>query len=126
MTQSIKTPIKANINKPQQTVKTNILPRRKPSRETEIGAIWVKEPRDENGNIDPDREIYMTGDVVVNGVKVSFLALRNNFKDTEKKPDWRLHSKELLNAPTTTTETNKVPATNQNTELVEQNPAFLS
>ncbi len=127
-TVSLKMPVKANLNQTSPTskpsAKTPVVQRRKACRETEIGGIWIKEPM--NGG-----EEYMTGDVIVNGVKVSFVGFRNNYKDNEKKPDWRLHSRDLLDIPASLSSNASVRSVTRESplgdgEVVEQNPAFLS
>ena len=120
MTASLKTPVKANVNKQPQTstsptIKTPVVKRQKVGKESEIGACWTKTPL--NGG-----EEYMTGDITLNGVKTSIVMFRNRFKDTELKPDWRIYVRPPLSNVVTTQPVN-VP---QDQEIVDQNPAFLS
>lgn len=130
MATSLKTPVNPTVNQqPAQTqkptMKTPVVSRRKACRETEIGAIWIKEPQ-------KGGEEYMTGEVEVNGVKVSFVGFINHYKDMPNKPDWRLHSRDLLDVPASLSSnqstSGKLSETNTQTqsEEVEQNPAFLS
>ena len=120
MTASLKTPVKANVNKQPQTstsptIKTPVVKRQKVGRESEIGACWTKTPL--NGG-----EEYMTGDITLNGVKTSIVMFRNGFKDTELKPDWRIYVRPPLSNVITTQPIRQT----QESETVDQNPAFLS
>ncbi len=64
---------------------------------TEIGALWYKESKDnEDKNQDEGKEDYFTGEVTVNGVEQKIIVFRNNFKDIDKKPDWRIYLREPM------------------------------
>ena len=57
-------------------------------RESEIGAQWEKETQ--------DGKEYMTGNINLNGEKVSLVLFRNRFKDDDLKPDFRIYKREPL------------------------------
>jgi uncharacterized protein (DUF736 family) len=95
-TTTVKTPIKTPTLKlaTKPSIKT---PLKKLGKEKEIGATWTKQPK--NGG-----EEYMTGDITVNGEKVSIILFRNNFKDQENKPDWRIYVRDPMEEKSTKTE----------------------
>lgn len=72
---SIKTPLKT---------KTELIKEKKFGRDEEVGAIWVKESK-------TDGREYMTGDIIVNGKKLSIIIFRNGYKEQVNHPDWRIY-----------------------------------
>lgn len=115
MTASVKTPIKVNTNKTVQPSQPSIktpLKKMKISRESELGALWCKTPI-------KGGDEYMTGDILVNGVKTYIVVFRNKFKDDERKPDWRIY------LDTRQSSVNKSPEESQNQEA-EQDASFLA
>ncbi len=73
------------------SLKTPIKPVKEVEKKDEMeerGGLWSKESR--NGNE------YFTGDVTINGVKEQIVVFRNNFKTSERMPDWRIYKREPL------------------------------
>ena len=51
-------------------------------KENEIGALWLNESKSGSK--------YMSGVVEVNGVKQKIIVFKNNYKQEEKHPDYRI------------------------------------
>jgi len=51
-------------------------------KEKDIGALWVKEGQ--HGK-------YMSGSVEINGEKIRIVVFKNNYKQEDKYPDYRIY-----------------------------------
>lgn len=49
----------------------------------DIGALW--------GKVGENGDEYFTGEIVMNGVKTQVNVRRNQYKENERHPDWRIY-----------------------------------
>lgn len=54
-----------------------------PNKEDRIGALWIKQTRDNSE--------YMSGEVEIGGEKVKLVVFRNGYKDADNKPDYVIY-----------------------------------
>ena len=54
--------------------------------EKAIGALWLNESQ--------KGQKYMAGVVEIDGVKTKIVVFKNKFKDTDKKPDYKIYKSE--------------------------------
>lgn len=47
-----------------------------------IGALWTKTGR---------KEDFLSGLITINGEKIGIVVFKNNFKQTDKQPDWKIY-----------------------------------
>jgi uncharacterized protein (DUF736 family) len=57
--------------------------------EKSIGALWLNESKKGNK--------YMSGNVEIQGVKHKIVVFKNNYKDDDKKPDYRIFPSQSQN-----------------------------
>jgi hypothetical protein len=57
-------------------------------KEKSIGALWLKQDKD-----------YFTGSIEVNGVFTKIIVFKNNFKEKENQPDYKIYVQKELTEP---------------------------
>ena len=53
-----------------------------------IGALWKKESKAGN--------VYLSGQIEVNGNKINLVVFKNNYKEQKKHPDYKIYLSEPL------------------------------
>lgn len=72
---------KSNNKDTTSTIKTSFAPKK-----PKIGALWARESKT-NG------EEYFSGEITVNDKKISFVAYRNDYKEQENHPDFKIYER---------------------------------